>query len=223
MQNSSEKHSSYFFIFYRGATLMKRPLTWIPVSALLFYLGLTFTVSGHAHVWIHGAVIIKFDEQGMSGFRHEWVMDEMFSTMLIHDHDKNMNKKLEPDEVKDLYENAFTNLENFEYFTHVKINGKPFSVKYVKDFNAKIVKDSVVYQFFIPCHVKADKEDKEVRISVYDESFYTNITILKEQVSLDNDSGYDCRYEIKKNKDNSYYYGQVYPEEIIVKFRTKNE
>lgn len=204
-------------------SLLKSPGTWFPVLCLFIFLGITVSVFGHAHVWIDGAVIIKFDDQGMSGFRQEWVLDEMFSNMLIHDHDKNKNKKFEPEEVKDVYENAFTNLKNFEYFTHVKIDGKPFAIKYVKDFNTKIVKDKVVYQFFIPCHVKADKNDIEVRIAVYDESFYTNITILKDQVSLENDTGYDCKYEIKENKDDSYYYGQVYPEEIIVRFRTKDE
>ena len=223
MENIFKESNMYGIHSLRVFFYIKRPLALIPALVFLLIIGITATVSGHAHVWIHGAVIIKFDEQGMSGFRHEWVMDEMFSTMLIHDHDKNMNKKLEPDEVKDLYENAFTNLENFEYFTHIKINGKPFSVKYVKDFNAKIVKDSIVYQFFIPCHVKADKEDKEVRIAIYDESFYTNITIVKDQVFLENDSGYDCRYEIIKNKDDAFYYGQVYPEEIVLRFRKKYE
>lgn len=199
--------------------------TWILVTALglLIVLGITVKALGHAHVWISGALIINFDEQGMSGFRQEWVMDEMFSAMLIHDHDKNMNKKFEPAEVKDLYENAFTNLKNFDFFTRVKIDGKTFAVKYVKDFDAMIIKDIVVYHFFVPCHIKADKKDKEIRIAVYDESFYTNFTILKDQVFLENASGYDCRYEIKKNKDDAFYYGQVYPEEIILKFRIKNE
>ena len=223
MENRFKKSAIYLIHSCRHVFLLKKPGTWIPALGFLIFLGIAVTVYGHAHVWIDGAVIIKFDEQGMSGFRQGWVMDEMFSNMLIHDHDKNMNKKLEPEEVKDIYENAFTNLKNFEYFTHVKINGKPFTVKYVQDFNATIVNDSVVYHFFIPCHVKADLMDKEVRISVFDESFYTNITIPKEQVSLENDSEYNCRYEIKKNKDDAYYYGQVYPEEIILTFRKKNE
>lgn len=223
MENRFKKFK--YLLFHSGLPvfLFKTPRTWIAVLCFFILLGITVSVLGHAHVWIDGAVIIKFDDQGMSGFRQEWVLDEMFSNMLIHDHDKNMNKKFEPEEIKDVYENAFTNLKNFEYFTHVKIDGNPFPVKYVKDFNTKIVKDKVIYQFFIPCHVKADKNDKEVRIAVYDESFYTNITILKNQVSLENDSGFNCKYEIKKNKDDSFYYGQVYPEEIIVRFRTKDE
>ena len=191
--------------------------------SLFFLTGFTSNVFGHAHIWIHGAVIVRFDEQGMSGFRHEWVMDEMFSNMLIHDYDKNSNDKFEPDEEKDLYEHAFMNLKNYEYFTHTKIDGKKFAVKYVKDFKVKIVNDTVVYQFFVPCHVKAGKEEREVKISVYDESFYTNITILKNQVFLEDYSGFDCKYEIKKNKDEAYYYGQVYPDEIVLRFSIKDE
>jgi len=37
----------------------------------------------------------------------------------------------------------------------VKISGKPFGVKYFRDFNAKIVRDRVVYHFFVTCHIKA--------------------------------------------------------------------
>ncbi|MGD9157105.1 MAG: DUF1007 family protein [Desulfobacteraceae bacterium] len=220
----SNKNSGYLFKqsgrFY---AFIKKPGAWIPVLSILIFIGIAVSVLGHAHVWIDGAVIIKFDDQGMSGFRQEWVLDEMFSNMLIHDYDKNLNKKFEPKEVKDIYENAFINLENFDYFTHVKVDGKTFTIDRVKDFKAKIIDGSVVYHFFILCPVEAGKKYKEVKIAVYDESFYTNITILKDHIFFENDSDYDCRYEIKKNKDDAFYYGQMYPEEIVLRFRKKNE
>ena len=75
--------------------------------------------------------------------------------MIIHDYDRNQNGGFEPEEIKNVRKEAFSNLKNFGYFTHVKISGKPFEVKYVKTSNAKIVKDRVVYHFFVPCHVKA--------------------------------------------------------------------
>lgn len=205
------------------AILLKTPRLWVPVFSILILLGIKTTVLGHAHVWIHGAVIFHFDKEGVSGFKQEWVLDEMFSKMIIHDYDSNQNGKFEPEEVKKIYNGAFINLENFNYFTHVKIDGKPFKVETVKDFNAKIVKDSIVYHFFVPCHVKAISSSKEIRIAVYDESFYTNITILKDQIFLNNNSRYECSHKIIKNKEEAYYYGQMYPEEIVLRFKKKNE
>ena len=180
-------------------------------------------VSGHAHVWIHNGVIVHFDEEGMAGFKQEWVFDEMFSHMIIHDFDKNQNGKLEPMEVKEVHKGAFSNLRNFDYFTHVKINGKPFKVQFIKDFNAKIVKGRVVYHFFVPCHIKATSSYKEVRIGVYDKSFYTSITLLKDQIFFENQTAYDHHHKVQLNKVEPYYYGQIYPEEIVLRFRKKNE
>jgi ABC-type uncharacterized transport system substrate-binding protein len=178
---------------------------------------------GHAHVWINNAVIVHFDKNGMAGFKQEWIFDEMFSNMIIHDFDKNRNSKFEPAEVKEVYKGAFSNLKNFEYFTHVKINGEPFKVVFVKDFNAEIVKNKITYHFFVPCHIKAILLYKEIRIGIYDESFYTSINLSKDKILFQNDTGYEHHHRVELNKNEPYYYGQVYPEEIVLKFRKKNE
>ena len=174
-------------------------------------------------MWVSSAVFVYFDEQGISGFRLEWVFDEMFSNMIIHDYDNDQNGELEPEEVKEVHDGAFSNLKNFEYFTHVKINGESFEVKSVTDFNAKIVMNRVVYHFFVPCDVKATLSFQEIRVGIYDESFYSNVTLLHDQVFFENGTGYEYDYKIEKNKEDPYYYGQVYPEEIVLSFRRKNE
>jgi ABC-type uncharacterized transport system substrate-binding protein len=203
---------------------MLRPMTvWILVLSFFVFFVTEGKVSGHAHVWIHNAVIVHFDKDGMAGFKQEWVLDEMFSNMIIHDFDKNHNGEFESSEVEEVFKGAFSNLKKFHYFTHVKIDGKKFVVKFVKDFNAKIVKNRIVYHFFVPCHVKATTSFKEIRIGIYDNSFYTNVTLLKDQIFFENDTGYEHSHNVELNKNEAYYYGQVYPEEIVLKFRKNNE
>lgn len=131
--------------------LLRRMTVLIPIFCFVTVLFMEGKASGHAHVWIHGAVIVQFDEKSMAGFRQEWVFDEMFSHMIIHDFDKNRNGALESEEVQEVYKGAFSNLHKFGYFTQVKINGKPFKVSSVRDFNAKIIKNRVVYHFYVPC------------------------------------------------------------------------
>jgi len=196
---------------------------WVLIFSFFFVFLPERKVSGHSHVWIHSAVVFQFDKNGLSGFKQEWVFDEMFSNMIIHDFDKNQNGRFEVAEVKEVYKDAFSNLKKFDYFTHVKINGKPFSVKFVKDFNARIAKDMVVYHFFVPCHIKATSSYKEIRVGIYDESFYTSVTLYKDLILFKNDSEYEHQHEVALNKDEPYYFGQVYPEEIVVKFRKRNE
>ena len=207
----------------RTLPVLRQLIVFVVVFCFFVFFLTEGEVSGHAHVWIHHAVIVHFNQDGMAGFKQEWVFDEMFSNMIIHDFDKDQSGKLEPAEVEDVYKGAFSNLKNFEYFTHVKINGKRFKVEFVKDFNAKIVKKRVVYHFFVPCRVKATSSFKEIRIGIYDKSFYTNVTLLKDQILFENDTGYEHHHNVELNKNEPYYYGQVYPEEIVLKFRKKNE
>jgi ABC-type uncharacterized transport system substrate-binding protein len=178
-------------------------------------------VSAHSHVWVHHGVTIHFDQNGLAGFKQEWVFDEMFSNMIIHDFDKNQDGQFEPTEIKAVEKGAFSNLKNFEYFTHIKIDGKPFKVNFVKDFKAEIVNNVVVYHFFVPCHVKALSSFKEIRLALYDKSFYTSLTLVKERILFKNDLGFEHKHRVELNKDEPYYYGQVYPEEVILRFRKK--
>ena len=175
----------------------------------------------HPHVFLYNSIKVVFDEKGLAGFEVKWVFDEMFSNMIIHDFDKNRNGKFETDEIGEIKKGAFSNLSNFDYFTHIKIGGKPFKVKFVKDFSARIIDNALIYQFFVPCHVGAISSFKEIRISIYDNSFYCSVFLTRNPVDFKNASLYELHHRIGKNKKEAYYYGQVYPEEIIVRFRRK--
>lgn len=177
----------------------------------------------HPHVFIHNSVTFVFDNKGLAGFKVYWVFDEMFSNTLILDYDKNGNGNFELSEIKKLEKGAFSNLKNFDYFTHIKIKGKPFKVRFFKDFSAKITKNKVVYIFFLPCHIRAVSSFKEVNISVHDKTFYCTVFLMKDQIFFENDSPFDHHHQIAKNPKEAFYYGQIYPEEIILKFRTKKD
>jgi len=175
----------------------------------------------HPHVFIYNSIKVVFDENGLTGFRLKWVFDEMFSNMIVHDFDKNKNGSLEPSEIEDIKNGAFSNLKNFNYFTHIKINNRVFKVKFVKDFSAEIKENALIYRFFVPCHVRAGSSFKEVRISIYDISFYSSVFLAENPVGFENTSSYELHHQIARNKKDAYYYGQVYPEELVVRFRRK--
>ena len=90
----------------------------------------------HPHIFLYSTVKVVFDEKGLAGVQVNWVFDEMFSSMMILDFDKNRNGRFEPAEIESLKKGAFDNLRQFDYFMHIKISGKSFKVKYVTDFSA---------------------------------------------------------------------------------------
>jgi len=177
----------------------------------------------HPHVFIDNSLKIVFNEKGLANINLKWVFDEMFSGMIIYEFDKNKNGKFEASEIEEIRKGAFGHLKNFDYFTHIKINGQQFKVRYVQGFSASICKNKVVYYFSIPCHVTAISTFKEVSISIYDKENYCSISLIQNNpVEFENTSSLDFYYQITKNAEEPYYFGMLFPEEIILKFRGKN-
>jgi ABC-type uncharacterized transport system substrate-binding protein len=166
---------------------------------------------------------IVFDQQGLAGVRVKWVFDEFFTSMIADEFDKNHNNKLEKPEIIDIEKGAFANLVKFNYFSFIKINGKVFLVEYIRDFSASLAGGNLIYNFVIPCHVKAIATFKEFVISQYDPTYYTRLAFSKDRpVSLEGASAFEVRYRISKNTKEAYYYGQVHPVELILTFKRRH-
>lgn len=168
-------------------------------------------------------VTVVFDEKGVAGFKVTWVFDEMFSSMMIHDFDANGNGRFEASEEERLEKGAFANLRHFDYFVHITISGTRFTVKYVTDFSAEIMEDAMIYRFFVPCHICATDAFKDVCLSVYDHTFYCSVFLSEDPVTYENGAPYQIEHRIETNPDKAYYYGQIYPEEIKLRFKQKND
>lgn len=197
---------------------MIKRIFWSIIFCSAFIPGYLFA---HPHVYIDNTVTIVFDRDGLSGIRAEWVFDEMFSSMIIHDYDKNKDGTFSTVEIEKIRNEAFSNLQKFHYFTSIKIEGKDFRVKYVKDFSVSLDGESVIYTFFIPCHVAASLY-KEIKIFMYDPTYYVDIALAEgNPVRFENASSVDYDYRIIDDTENPYYYGQVFPQGISLRFRKK--
>lgn len=80
----------------------------------------------HPHVFIVQRLNLVFDENGLAGIKVRWKMDDMFASMIAEDHDQNRNGTLEPGEVRSVRENAFIFIKEFNFFTFIKIDSRPF-------------------------------------------------------------------------------------------------
>lgn len=180
--------------------------------------------ASHPHVFIRNSLRIVFDQQGLAGVRVRWTFDEFFSSMIADEFDHNHNNKLEKSDIQNVKKGAFANLAKFDYFSFIKINGKPFNVRYIRDFSAALLDGKLVYQFMIPCHVKATTHFKKFVISQYDPTYYTRVVLAKHQpVITEGAAGFEVSCRISKNMKEAYYYGQVHPVEVTVRFKRKNE
>ena len=194
----------------------------LALAAFLLFVAVDVSNS-HPHVFIQNSLKIIFDQQGLAGVQVKWVFDEFFTSMIADEFDKNHNNKLEKPEITDIEKGAFANLVKFNYFSFIKINGKAFTVEYVRDFSASLAGVNLIYNFVIPCHVKAITTFKEVVISQYDPTYYTRMAFAKDRpVSMEGASAFEVSYRISKNMKEAYYYGQVHPVEVILKFKRRH-
>ena len=202
--------------------MKSRVTALLPLAAFLLLVFPQLSLS-HPHVFIQNTLRIVFDEQGLAGIRVKWVFDEFFSSMIADEFDRNHNSRLERPEVRGIREGAFANLVNFDYFSFIKINGKPFKVEYVRDFSAALAGGKLIYEFWIPCHVKASSTFKQFIISQYDPSYYTRVAFGKDQpVKVISEPRFEISYRIAKNMNKSYYYSQIHPIEVVMRFRRKH-
>ena len=129
----------------------------------------------HPHVWVDCEVTPEFDAEGLVGFRQQWFLDEMFSTNIVVEALGEAKVTFSAEDQQIIKSYGFDNLKNFNYFTDIRIEGRPFEVAYATDFSCTFQDGKLVYSFFVPCRVAATATPKKVDIGIYDLTFYTDL------------------------------------------------
>jgi ABC-type uncharacterized transport system substrate-binding protein len=109
-------------------------------------------LKAHPHVSINAYTHYYFNESGLMGFYVQWIYDPMFSSQIIYECDIDMNNFFSPEEVEQVKTYYFSQLETWQYYLTLKIEGVEISVPEPLNFNAEIdVEDGVVmFSFYIP-------------------------------------------------------------------------
>jgi len=176
----------------------------------------------HPHIFIEQRLTAVFDDKGLAGIHVNWLFDDMFSSMIVADHDINKNQSLEPGEVVEIKAKAFSFIAEYHYFFTVAIDGLPFTVNYVTDFNAELDQGRLTYTFFIPCHVTALPAPKKLKIATYDPEYYTAVYFPdKAPYGIVNDARFNIRAEIKEDKETLFYFDMVHPWTLFLEFALK--
>ena len=160
-----------------------------------------------------------FDKAGLSCIHNTWYFDEMSSTMILNDFDKDHNKQLNKKEVASLKKKMFDNLKNHNYFNYINIEDQKFKVKKVKKFDASIQDGQLVYCFKFSCRVTAADSYKKVRISIFDPTFYSKVKFSGNPVELSGAKSFSVKKNISKAPDLSYYHDQVVPRAITLRIK----
>ena len=176
----------------------------------------------HPHVFIDYTVNFVFEQNELVGIKTRWIFDEMYSSILIQDYDADKDGRFSDREIITIKQDAFSNLENYNYFVYLSISSKNFKVKSIENFSVDVYDNKVIYSFFIPCVVPATPSYKKIEICMYDETYYIDLLpVGDDPVRFTNAASIDHKYKVFEDTKASRDYGEIYPYSIHLEFRRK--
>lgn len=171
----------------------------------------------HPHVFITNVATFLFEGNKVVALRLQWTFDQFYGEMLARDFDRNRNKTLEPDEVKEIEAKAFSNLSKFNFFTALRVNGEKVTFKEASLFNATLGEKGLRYLFTLALPQPVDPAEKPVHLSVYDDAYYIEILLDEhDPVRFESVVNASCRFKIVEDKENPIYFGLVFPQVMVI-------
>ncbi len=174
----------------------------ILASALAMVLGSSAPVRVHPHVLAEARLdVVVNPDQTVKSLRHLWRFDDLFSSTVLMEFDKNADLKLDDAELQDVSKTVYDSLAEFDYFQLVTADGKDVSMKPPPMLIANYEADQLIILF--------ESEPKEplklagkVDFGVYDPTFYTAIDFVEDENMTVKDLPSTCkRSVIRPNPD----------------------
>ncbi|MDI3470488.1 MAG: DUF1007 family protein [Pseudolabrys sp.] len=141
----------------------------------------------HPHVWVTFHTQLVYDKAGqLTGIRHEWAFDDMFSVFATQGIDSKEKGKFTREELAPLAEVNVTSLKEYDYFTFVKADGKTVALTDpAKGTYWLTFEDSILtLHFTLP--LKHPVKAHNLSVDVYDPSIFVDFEFAKKDpVALD--------------------------------------
>ena len=97
----------------------------VMASAMAATFAAVESAAAHPHVFAEARldVILSEDHQSVKALRHLWRFDDLFSSTVMMEFDKNSDLKLDDKELKDVADTVHASLAEFNYFQLVTVDG----------------------------------------------------------------------------------------------------
>jgi ABC-type uncharacterized transport system substrate-binding protein len=130
----------------------------------------------HPHIFVEARLeVVAGPDGNVQELHNIWRFDEVFSSSVLMDFDKNTNLKLDPDELKEVGKTVRDSLVDYDYYVNMTLNGKTIKVNKPDVINVDY-KDGQLLMFFAvtpsePMPMKGNK----LSFGIYDPTLYTSI------------------------------------------------
>lgn len=198
-------------MFSRNRFKRKTPWNRTAATVLAALLGSTVPAQVHPHVFAEARldVVLSPDRKTVSSLRHVWRFDDVFSSTVLMEFDKNADLKLDDAELQDVADTVYTSLADYDYFQMVAVDGKDVAMSPPPKLMVNYEHDQLVILFEskpkqpIPLSGRLD-------FGVYDPTFYTAIDFVEdENMSVDHLPARCTRTVIRPDPDEALAQNQA--------------
>jgi len=137
-------------------------------------------VHAHPHVWVtmHTELIYAPDGR-ITGIRHAWSFDDMFSTFAIQGLDSKEKGKFTREELAPLAKVNVESLKEFDYSTYATADGKKAELaEPAPDYWLDYADQVLTLNFTLP--FKKPVKAKELKIEIYDPTIFVDFSFAKQ-------------------------------------------
>ncbi|AHG46921.1 ABC transporter substrate-binding protein [Rhizobium leguminosarum bv. trifolii CB782] len=151
----------------------------------------------HPHIFVEARLEVVADKDGnIEELRNVWRFDEVFSSSVVMDFDKNTDLKLEPNELAEVGKTVKQSLAEYDYYMNLTINGKNVTVQ-KPDIIHVDYKDGQLLMFFAVKPAEKMPLKGRLTFGVYDPSLYTSIDFPTDnELSLVGDGFKTCKHQV---------------------------
>ncbi|WP_315925718.1 DUF1007 family protein [Mesorhizobium sp. SP-1A] len=144
-------------------------------------LALTVPAEVHPHVFAEARldVVLSPDHKSVKSLRHLWRFDELFSSTVLMEFDKNSDLKLDDAELKEVADTIFASLKEYDYFQLVTVNGKDVHMKAPSQVMTNFENNQLIVLFESEPATPIKLAGK-IDFGVYDPTFYTAIDFTED-------------------------------------------
>ncbi len=152
----------------------------IPAAALVALLTSTAPALVHPHVFAEARLdVVLNPDRTVKSLRHLWRFDDVFSSTVLMEFDKNADLKLDEAELQEIADTIHSSLAEYNYFQVVTLDGKDVAMKPPPALMVNYEHDQLIVLF------ETEPKDPlkligKIDFGVYDPTFYTAIDFTED-------------------------------------------
>jgi hypothetical protein len=154
--------------------LRKVWLQWLSVAAIV--VGFYRPATAHPHVWISMTAEVLFSSDGkMTGIANAWSFDEGYSAYAVQGIPTNPDGTIGRETLGVLAKSNTDALEEFGYFTTVRMDGKKLTIGAPKDYWLDYNGSVITYHMTLPLK-ESTKPSKVMMVEIYDPTYFVSFS-----------------------------------------------